>query len=141
MRSPFTDSSHAVHTSFVQYSLTFRSVFADRSFSFPYVFVLIENVSGTEEKRRDLGCYAKQKGFFYTTAVANKKRDMFVVLYFNWHDDIIHKAMASEANTKWRGGVGVNPKKRFKNKNPFVSPIVKTLIRKGWGLGCRHGAL
>lgn len=51
------------------------------------------------------------KRFFYTTAVANKKRDMFVVLYFNWHDDIIHKAMASEANTKWRGGVVVNPKK------------------------------
>lgn len=50
---------------------------------------------------------------FFT--LANKRRDMFVVLYFNWHDDIIHKAMASEANTKWRGGVGVNPKKRFKN--------------------------
>lgn len=76
---------------------------------------------------------------FFT--LANKKRDMFVVLYFNWHDDIIHKAMASEANTKWREGVGVNPKKRFKNKNPFVSPIVKTLIRKGWGLGCSQGAL
>lgn len=49
---------------------------------------------------------------FFT--LANKKRDMFVVLYFNWHDDIIHKAMASEANTKWRGGVVVNPKKRLK---------------------------
>lgn len=46
---------------------------------------------------------------FFT--LANKKRDMFVALYFNWHDDIIHKAMASEANTKWGEGVGVNPKK------------------------------
>lgn len=51
-------------------------------------------------------CETKQ---FFT--LANKRRDMFVALYFNWHDDIIHKAMASEANTKWRGGVGVNPKK------------------------------
>lgn len=50
-------------------------------------------------------CETKQ---FFT--LANKRRDMFVALYFNWHDDIIHKAMASEANIKWRGGVGVNPK-------------------------------
>lgn len=54
----------------------------------------------------------RNKKVFYTTAVANKKRDMFVVLYFNWHDDIIHKAMASEANTKWRGGVGGKSKKK-----------------------------
>lgn len=51
---------------------------------------------------------------FFT--LANKKRDMFVVLYFNWHDDIIHKAMASEANTKWRGGVGGKSKKWLKRK-------------------------
>lgn len=83
----------------------------------------------------------RNKKVFYTTAVANKKRDMFVVLYFNWHDDIIHKTMASEANTKWRGGVGGKSKKKVKKENPFVSPIVKTLIRKGVGLGCSHGAL
>lgn len=93
------------------------------------------------KKNVEISDVMRNKKVFYTTAVANKKRDMFVVLYFNWHDDIIHKAMASEANTKWSGGVGGKSKKKVKKENPFVSPIVKTLIRKGWGLGCSHGAL
>lgn len=48
--------------------------------------------------------------------LVNKKCDMFVVLYFNWYDDIIYKVMVLEVNIKWRGGVGGKFKKWLKRK-------------------------
>lgn len=101
---PFTHHSFSIRSPFVQYSLTVRSPFPTYSFKTKTFQGLKKNVEISDVMRN--------KKVFYTTAVANKKRDMFVVLYFNWHDDIIHKAMASEANTKWRGGVGGKSKKK-----------------------------
>lgn len=98
---PFTHHSFSIRSPFVQYSLTVRSAFPTYSF-------LNENVSGTEEKRRDLGCYAKQKSFF---TLANKKRDMFVVLYSTGTTILFTRQWRRKQIQSGGVGWGVNPKK------------------------------
>lgn len=78
------------------------------------------------KKNVEISDVMRNKKVFYTTAVANKKRDMFVVLYFTGTTILFTRQWRRKQIQSGGVGWGVNPKKkRLKRKTHLCRQFTK----------------